>query len=541
MKARNLQKAANESELIVVGHGNAVTALSLSGDGKILASGSHDGTVIVWDIETGVMRRLLRSGTWVSSLILSPDGTTLVCDSGHTWDASSGRLLRRSYRYSAPLACSPDGRLLACTSLKPGADGFSLLVTSLRTGRTLSQFPWGQDDPYAVAFSSDGRLLAAASYDGQAEQEDHYIASVIDLKTGDRRTFQHTEKVILFGIDLRTGVRLVAVSPDGSQLWNAETGERLRTVTRPDPPPLPRVPQCVCLSPDGRLLATGADYGVVSVWSVATSERLWQQQAHVGWVREIAITCDGRTMATAGEDQTVRLWDAWIGTPGHMLGGRGAAVEAVAFAPDGQAITALSADGTARLWRIAPPACERREMQPGVLAREAPRKPDTARNLWNMSADNLPLGPELPSNATIAAVSPDGSLIALCGQYQHTRLFAACPCPGSRNRLRNYRLAAKPDTAWKECATDRSYRPYPLGGLLPRRNQNRHRCSGRLRPPVGSRNRSTVSHVPFPAGGSLGRLYTPGRLHRFPRCRTLPPPQNGRRSFPYRVRRQYGR
>jgi WD40 repeat protein len=390
-------------------------ALAFSSDGQTLASGSYDKTVIVWDVVTGHMRWLFRPETWawVSSLVLSADSTTLVSDSGHVWNLLNGRLLRRSYRYGSPVTGSSDGQMLACSSLMRGVDTFSLLVTTLHTGRTLHRFAWYREEPYSIAFSSDGSLLAAASYDGQEETKHLYITATIDLKTGERRIIGYDQRVCLFGVEMGSGVRLVAVSPDGSQLWNAETGDELRTAIAPDPRHSPNEMLCVCLSPDGRLLANGTDRGVVSVWNVATSQRLWQQQAHQGWLREIAITRDGRTLATASDDHTLRLWDAWSGTPGRTLGGRGASVEAVAFDPNGQAITALSADGTARLWRIAPPACERRETLPGLLAQSAPRTPDTARNLWSVPEVTLPADPDLPTGDKVVVISPDGSLIAM--------------------------------------------------------------------------------------------------------------------------------
>jgi WD40 repeat protein len=402
------------SELIIVGHGNAVTALAFSADGKILVSGSPDQTVIAWDVETGVMRRLWHVQDFVNSVVLSPDGTTVITDDGHVWDMSTGHLLRKSHRYLAPLACSPDGRLLACATLLPDADSFSLLVTEIRNGRTRHRFAWNQSQPDSVAFSSDGDVLAASSYDHTEGDDSLYLTWTMNLQTGETHTFSHHQPVCLFGVSLEAGVRVVAASVDGRQLWNAETGVALPAVITSNAPRSPSEERCVCLSPDGRLLVVGTDRGIIQVWNIATSECLWQAEAHEDWVQEIAIAPDGRTLATAGEDHTIRLWDAWSGTPGHVLGGRGASVAAVAFHPDGQAITALSADGTARLWRINPPSCERRESgHPGIMTLGAPLESDTARNVWSVSTATLPSDTDFPDGFKVAALSPDGSLVAL--------------------------------------------------------------------------------------------------------------------------------
>jgi len=405
------------SELIVVGHGSVVSALAFSADGKTLVSGSHDQTAILWDVETGRMRRLWQMPDFVSGVVLSPDGATVVTDVGNVWDVPTGRLLRKSRRYLAPLACSPDGRTLACPTLPPNAEAFSLLIIDLRTGRTRHRFPWSEDAPTSLAFSSDGALLGAVRYedeDGQDTGNCLHRLTTIDLQTGETRTAIYPIPVYLFGVNLGRGIRLVAASVDGTQFWNAETGEALPAVVAPDSHLRSRDERCVCLSPNGRLLAIGTRGGRVRVWNIASPELLWEAQAHRGWVSEIAMTPDGSALATAGYDGAIRLWDAWSGTPGPTLGGRGAAVEAVAFDPDGQRITAISADHTARLWRIAPPACERREsVRPDVFARKALFQSDTARNLWRIPMGALSPDTDVPEGFQIVALSPDGSLIAL--------------------------------------------------------------------------------------------------------------------------------
>ena len=159
------------SELIVVGHGGVVSTLAFSADGKTLVSGSYDQTAILWDVATGAMRRLWQMPDYVGSVVLSPDSATVVTNTGNVWDVPTGRLLRKSHRYLAPLACSPDGRTLACPTLVPAADHFFLLVTDLRTGRTRHRFPWSVEQPSSLAFSSDGALLAAVSYEDQDSQD----------------------------------------------------------------------------------------------------------------------------------------------------------------------------------------------------------------------------------------------------------------------------------------------------------------------------------------------------------------------------------
>jgi WD40 repeat protein len=409
-------------ELVLVGRGSPVTALAFSTDGKTLVTGSYDQTAIVWDVETGQMRRLLRLRGFVSGLILTPDGTRLVTDDGHVWDMHTGRLLRKARSYIAPLSCSPDGRTLACTTFLPKADGVHVLLADVRTGRTRHRFPCGEHQPESLSFSSDGELVAACGYHSRQEDgETPYITTVFNRRTGEIHHVLADQYVSLFGVNLEPNARLIAVSPNGNQLWNAETGEVLRTVVDAPENSLWLDTNNVCLSPDGNLLAVGSREGDISVWNVATSERLWQAPAHHGWVRSIALTNDGRTLATAGDDHTIGLWDAWNGTRRCILGRRRDSVKAVGFSTDGQAMTAIYEDGTARFWRIAPPMCERQESnraglltkRPDVLTWHARYTPELARNLWSLSTAMVAEDFDFPPEFTIAAISPDGLLLAL--------------------------------------------------------------------------------------------------------------------------------
>ncbi|MCH8274414.1 MAG: hypothetical protein IH851_06475, partial [Armatimonadetes bacterium] len=91
---------ARKLELVVqTGHSGAVTSVAFSPDGKILASGSTDGTIKLWHTATGRQLRTL-SGIEgdVTSVAFNADGKQLVSgswffDTGRVtvWDIDSGR------------------------------------------------------------------------------------------------------------------------------------------------------------------------------------------------------------------------------------------------------------------------------------------------------------------------------------------------------------------------------------------------------------------------------------------------------------------
>ncbi|NJN12173.1 MAG: hypothetical protein HC815_31125 [Richelia sp. RM1_1_1] len=84
---------------ILEGHTNSIFSAIYSPDGKKIASGSSDKTIIIWDVDTGECIRILEGHTnRVYSLVFSPDGKTLVSGSWdetiRIWNVETGECLK---------------------------------------------------------------------------------------------------------------------------------------------------------------------------------------------------------------------------------------------------------------------------------------------------------------------------------------------------------------------------------------------------------------------------------------------------------------
>jgi WD40 repeat protein len=69
----------------------------------------------------------------------------------------------------------------------------------------------------------------------------------------------------------------------------------------------------VAFNPDGEILASGSEDGIVRLWDVAAQEILMTLEGHQDAVRGVAISPDGSLVASASADGTIQLWDASTG------------------------------------------------------------------------------------------------------------------------------------------------------------------------------------------------------------------------------------
>ena len=331
-------------------------SMAFSPDGTILAAGSDDLTIKLWNMAEGELITTLEgTGGPVTSIAFSPDGTLLASASNirgivALWDVVKGELittLEGHTRQVTSVAFSPDGTLLASASRDETIRLWDMATptkTPIVLGEEVEFVSFGFT---SVAFSPDGTTLSAGSRRGG------YIM-LWDVAKGELITTLEGDALEVTSIAFSPDGTILASASRTIELWDVVKGELITTLEGH------RGDISVAFSPDGKTLASGGGTfdGTVKLWEL---EPILQSAAmqgppkmHNNDVTSVAFSPDGTLLASASKDTTIKLWDVVTSTNAPIvLGGGGFDLNAVAFSPDGTILAAGSEDNTFKLWDVA--------------------------------------------------------------------------------------------------------------------------------------------------------------------------------------------
>ena len=314
---------------VLEGNGGLVESLAFSPDGRELAIGDQDGTVLVWDVDSGaIVDRLDGHATRVLGLAFSSDGKTLYTCSLDgaifVWDLGTARRFGLPFGTSTgpqytvgpdeqtiapPLAVSPDGRRFA---YRVGRTRVGIFATATANPVAAFDVTTG-DDIGALAWSRTG-LLAVSGGNGHVQLWD---------VSGRPRFLRSLHGMGSINGE-RESVTALAFSPDGTLLAAGDVNHTPYTVVW--------------------------RYGTTAVWDAASGRLLWSVRSRRGWVNTVTFAPDGKTLAAANETNTLVIYRSRSGRVIGTMHGEGVfGYMSAAFAPDGTIATGTWA-GIVQLW-----------------------------------------------------------------------------------------------------------------------------------------------------------------------------------------------
>lgn len=408
-------------------HTSDIRAVAFDPSGRLLATGSEDQTIRLWDTGKGECINVLRGHTnWVRSIAFSPDGSLLAsCSEDQTvrlWCVETGtccHVLQGHTERVRAVAFSSQGKVLAS-----GGDDSTIRLWNTQTWTCSHVLQEHTSDVRTLAFHPTEEILASGSEDQTIRLWDTRSGTCLGTLSG------HVHRInSLTFLEKRT---LLASSSDDLtiRLWDVHQQKWLRTLSGHTN----RIWSLAAV-PGRNLLVSAAEDQTLRVWDITSSACIHSLRGYTSLIKAIAYSPNGHLLADATEEQIIHLWDVNSGHCLHTMRGHSNRIRTITFSPDGRLLASGSEDETIRLWNVASGSCLRTLIGHTHLVRSVAFSPDgktliscshdqTIR-LWQSSTGQM-LQTLRGHHGIVwtVAVSHDGTIIASGGDDTTIRLWS---------------------------------------------------------------------------------------------------------------------
>jgi WD40 repeat protein len=370
-------------------------------DGRRILTASSDGTVKIWDAQTGrEIPSSIKHG-WLSDIEYSPNNRQFVTGGDNewvvAWNAENGaKLWEKKIAPVYAINYSVDGKRIIVVTRTKNVTINNIYILDAANGNTLFY-----EDERSADISPDGKWIITASQDGSVRiwsaetyiekarliayddgewlavtPDGFYNASAkgdqyLNARVGStvsgidryRSTFNKpavvqarlsnsgrmaSHKDMITSVAVNSGsTRIASVSADKTiKLWDLESGRELRSIAN-----IGGLVNAVSFSPDGKTLLHGAEDKTVRIWNAETGAAIRTISGHTDYVNEARYSPDGKRIASCADDKLIKIWDAETGREIRTLSGHTDLICVVAWSPDGKRL-ASGSDATEKAIRI---------------------------------------------------------------------------------------------------------------------------------------------------------------------------------------------
>ena len=383
---RALRFATSHNSTVLRGHIDKVNTAFFNHNGTMIVSASDDGTIKIWNSESGLeLITLDASAGFVSSAAFSPNdekivagykdcavriwdvktrtvfktlkghtGNILSCSYSHNgkyivssaggdntirlWDAYTGKILRIFIGHTDvhnSVSFSPDDKYV----VSAGGMDDKIRIWDLATGKEVQKFPC--NSIYSVSYSNDGGKIVASSSGSNSSQ-------IFDIKSGGKvlslrghtdyveySSFSHDDKYIATAsLDRRI------------LLWDAKGDKLIRELNGHT-----SGVNSVSFDSNGDRLVSASSDKTIRVWDLYEDKESKILKGDHGYISCADINPKGDIIVSSSRSNGVLcVWDKKSGKVMRMLNGHTGFVFTVAFSPDGKKIMSAATDNTIRLW-----------------------------------------------------------------------------------------------------------------------------------------------------------------------------------------------
>ena len=356
------------------------------------------------------VRAIIDAGSTVREAEFDPTGETiLTAQDGEVvlWDAETRQALLRLPVSGQLHAASFDP---TASKIATGGDDGVVRVWDLAAGEELFALEGHQDFVNTVRWTPDGEQIVSASPDS---------VRIWNAESGNLQRVV-TPRLFFWSADPSPdGAMVVAADRSGvAVVLDAATGEEVRTIET-GPAPLTHA----LYSPDGSMIATAGDDGVVRLYS-ATGGDLRMVLPHANGIERLSFSKDGTYVLTADSGGAGHVWDPIFGFElGTFLTDGSGVMTAISLSPDGRTVLTAGPYGSVRLWSPSPTLPVIR-FETGVPNHGGSFDPSGDRaaffgafgaptSIWDVATGEVIVSLELDQPATSTAFSPDGAVITV--------------------------------------------------------------------------------------------------------------------------------